>query len=194
MTDSRFLQKLDPPFYVVSDTHWFHNNIVGFSGRDKQIRWLTGKDIDHNDYMVQRWNNVVGRDDTILHLGDLVWGGATSAVFFEEIAPMLNGDKYLILGNHDKKQWKQTYRDAGFKVIKPFTTKVNGKRVSFSHYPLDPSVHHENIIRVHGHIHNNGYPIAADWREGTVPTRENHINVSVEMIDYTPQKITDLIS
>jgi len=53
-----------------------------------------------------------------------------------------------------------------------------------------------NYRHVHGHIHNNGYPVGKGedgWQKGTVKTAYNQINVSVEMIDYTPQKIGALV-
>ncbi len=186
------------PFYVISDTHFYHDNIVKFSGRDKQIEWLIGPDtaerIDHNEYMVQRWNQVVGQDDRILHLGDLFfWRNNGPEKFEEDILPRLNGDKYLIIGNHDKLKVVE-YERMGFKVIEPFTARICNRTVSFDHYPLPWNVNRPGQTHIHGHIHNNGYPIAADWREGSVPTRPGQINVSVEMIDYTPILISDLLS
>lgn len=186
------------PFWVVSDTHWFHNNIVTYSGRDSQIAWLLGPDtakrIDHNEFMVERWNEAVGPDDRVLHLGDVYfWRNPGREKFEEEILPRLNGDKYLILGNHDKDK-PSVYERMGFKVIKPFGMKINGRQVTFDHYPLDRLVEYTGTIHVHGHIHNSGYSLTDDRHDHrSTPMRLGHMNVSVEMIDYTPQLITDLI-
>lgn len=189
---------LEPPFYVVSDTHFYHDNIVKYCDRHPQIAALIGPrkpvhTVDHNAYMVERWNAVVGPDDKVLHLGDLyAWFKDGRTKFEYNILPRLNGDKYLILGNHDKDK-PAVYEEMGFTVLEPFETTINGRRVSFSHYPWEFNEFHEGIIHVHGHIHNNGYPKTSNWADGTEPTQPNQINVSVEMIDYAPQKITDLI-
>src|SRR4051794_21462432 len=88
---------LTPPFYVISDTHWFHKNIVKFCNRDMNHDWI----------MLARWNKAVSPDDTVLHLGDLLLTRSAEKQdqFFDEIAPQLMGRKFLILGNHDNKRW-----------------------------------------------------------------------------------------
>lgn len=176
---------LKPPFYVVSDTHWFHKNIVKFCNRD----------MNHNNIMIDRWNKVVGPTDRILHLGDLLLttNPDLQVKFFDEVAPQLNGDKYLILGNHDNSHWIDYYEDAGFEVIRPFNMKYRGYDISFDHYPTEKGLieRGEQHIRVHGHIHNNGYQhIHSSKKEHK---RYGNINVSVEVIDYTPQPIERLL-
>lgn len=195
---------LPDDFWVISDTHFFHNNIVNFCDRNSHLKRLIGpsqykkKPVDHNTYMVERWNAVVGKDDPILHLGDVAMGRGDSWSRFEfDVAPRLNGDKYLILGNHDDD--RRDWAALGFTVIGEFGQMVNNKTVTFSHYPLDPD-HALGLTsderHVHGHIHNNGYAIISGehgWRHGTTDTSRNQINVSVEVIDYTPQKLSSLI-
>jgi calcineurin-like phosphoesterase family protein len=185
--------------YVISDTHWYHDNIVKYCGRDKQIqelRGVTGPRVDkytHNYYMIDRWNATVKPDDQILHLGDVFsWFGNGPERFENEVLPRLNGDIFLVLGNHDlEEQW---YTQRGIVVLDPFVAKVGGRTVSFNHYPFEPGTHHGKEIRIHGHIHNNGYPKTSNWKDGTDPWLPNQINVSVEVVDYTPQRITHLVS
>lgn len=174
---------LTPPFYVISDTHWFHNNIVDYCGRD----------MNHNQIMIDRWNKTIGPDDVILHLGDVVFTGNANKqkTFFDSVGPSLNGKKYLILGNHDRKSWKRFYEAAGFTVIKPFMIRYRGFDVSFDHYPTDQIEKGDETIRVHGHIHNNGYQNVHVKRKQM--KRYGNINVSVEVIDYTPQPIERLL-
>lgn len=194
---------LPDDFWVISDTHFFHQNIVDYCDRNMHLKRLIGpkqykkKPIDHNVYMVQQWNSVVGKDDPILHLGDVAMGRDSFPRFEFDVLPRLNGDKYLILGNHDDD--KRDWAALGFKVIGEFGMMVGDKCVTFSHYPLDPD--HvlglmDNEYHVHGHIHNNGYPKFMGknaWRYGTTETSRHQINVSVEAIDYTPRKLSSLI-
>lgn len=180
---------MNPPFKVISDTHFYHDNIVKYCNR---MEHTGGR--HHHAYMVDKWNSVVGDTDKVLHLGDLTMvNHRTKQQFLWDIAPRLNGDKYLILGNHDSPKHLEFYTEAGFKVIAPFTMPYKGIRVSFDHYPWKPKEFNQGEVRVHGHIHNNGYPKTTDWRDGAEPTQPNQANVSVEVIDYTPQCIDRLL-
>jgi calcineurin-like phosphoesterase family protein len=168
---------LKPPFYVVSDTHFLHRNIIRYAGRPA----------DHEQMMIKRWTRAVGENDTILHLGDLFFGGKEGYEYFlYQIAPRLTGKKYLILGNHDKR--KCDYDALGFTVIKSFSMWYRGYEVSFDHYPklLDEDSH-KKVFHVHGHIHSNGYARGEDERWG-------NINVSVEVMDYRPHRVTRLLN
>jgi calcineurin-like phosphoesterase family protein len=176
---------LAPPFYVVSDTHFFHKRIVDYCGRD----------MNHNNIMVERWNKAVGPNDVVLHLGDLVFttNANKQRLFFESLGPSLHGQKYLILGNHDRKDWERFYVAAGFAVIRPFSMQYKGYTVSFDHYPANQGAisKGDDNIRVHGHIHNNGYQNVHVKRKQM--KRYGNINTSVEVIDYTPQPIERLL-
>lgn len=165
---------LKAPFYVISDTHFFHERILEFTGRP----------YDHEVMMVKRWQRAVDAGDTILHLGDLFFGGKEGYERFrEELTPILPGRKFIVLGNHDKKRWD--YEALGFTVLKPFSMLYRGYAVSFSHYPqfiTDPK-----SVHVHGHIHNHPYA-----RGET--DRARNINVSVEVMDYRPHRVTRLLN
>lgn len=165
---------LKAPFYVISDSHFFHERIMEFAGRP----------YDHEVMMVKRWQRAVDDHDTVLHLGDLFFGGkAGYERFKEEITPNLPGRKFIILGNHDKRRFD--YEGLGFTVLKPFSMLYRGYTVSFSHYPkfvTDPKA-----IHVHGHIHC--HPYARGEYE-----RARNINVSVEVMDYRPHRVTRLLN
>lgn len=165
---------LKPPFYIISDTHFYHANIIKYCGRP----------YDHEVMMINRWQKVVPWDATVLHLGDLFFGGDEGfAKFSSKITSRLTGKKYLILGNHDKRG--RDYEHLGFEVIDPFTMNYRGWDVSFDHYPKFLGEGKE--LHVHGHIHNHSY--AKDE-----PTRPGNINVSVEMMDYRPHRVTRLLN
>lgn len=134
--------------------------------------------------MITRWQKVVPSDATVLHLGDLFFGGDKGfAQFYAKISHRLTGKKYLILGNHDKPG--RDYEFLGFEVIDPFTVKYRGWDVSFDHYPKFLGEGKE--IHVHGHIHNHSY--AKDEAN-----RPGNINVSVEVMDYRPHRVTRLLN
>ena len=80
--------------FFTSDTHFNHANIIRFCNRPF-------KDVEQmNEVMIANWNNVIGKDDTVFHLGDFCLGGAAE---WTKILDRLNGKIYLIMGNHDLK-------------------------------------------------------------------------------------------
>lgn len=138
--------------------------------------------------MLARWRKIVKPDDVVLHLGDLVAGDDDVYESFRtNVAPHLTGDKYIILGNHDKRKYDY-YQDFGFKVIKPFSMTYRGYTVSFNHYPkFLNEADNAREFHVHGHIHDHSY-------SRNELTRWGNINVSVEMMDYRPQRITRVLN
>jgi calcineurin-like phosphoesterase family protein len=97
-----------------------------------------------------------------------------------------------VRGNHDRGRFS-FYRQCGFQIVKPFEIRWGDKYVvSFSHYPWNEEIEGHampaNMIRVHGHIHNNGYT-----RDAYVPFLKNHINVSVEQTHYRPVNLALLL-
>lgn len=168
--------------WVVSDTHFGHDNIVGFCHRPE----------DHEQVMIAEWRAHVPDDATVLHLGDLAYRG--NARFKNLLAPELTGArKLIILGNHDRQRFS-FYKQSGFSPARPFAIKYgdNQYTVSFSHYPWSDEdegrKQHDRDIRIHGHIHNNGYT-----RDAFVPFLKNHINLSVEQTKYRPVNLKLLL-
>ena len=82
-----------------------HENIIKYCNRGIDGRvFADAREMDA--VMIARWNEVVGPDDTVYHLGDFAlcpdWRK-------REILHSLNGRKILIVGNHD--MWpKSRYR------------------------------------------------------------------------------------
>jgi calcineurin-like phosphoesterase family protein len=146
--------------------------------------------------MLSEWRKEVPPDATVLHCGDLAYRG--NAVFKHLVAKELTGErKLLIRGNHDK-QRDRFYYDCGFKLISPFAITYGslseGTRydISFSHYPWSDEDEGRPMgkrdVRIHGHIHNNGYT-----RDAFVPFLKNHINISVEQTKYRPVNLKLLL-
>lgn len=179
----KFRDDIDPArTWVISDTHFGHRNIVDFSHRPP----------DHESLILEQWAANVGEDDTLLHLGDLVYRG--NAQFRALVAPHLTGGrKLLIKGNHDH-QRPGFYKKCGFKFpVKPFQIRWGSWNVSFAHYPWSDAdetrAQRPNELRIHGHIHTAGYT-----RSAFVPFLRNHINMSVEQTNYQPVNLALLLS
>lgn len=162
--------------FVISDTHFGHTNIIGYCKRPD----------DHEQIMMESWASQVPDDATVLHLGDLCWKGG--GMFKHVIAKHLTGNRKLLLrGNHDKQRYS-FFRQAGFALVRDFEIRYRGYTISFSHYPWNNGPIPNKTIRVHGHIHNQGYS-----RRNYTPYLRNHINVSAEMVLYKPCNLKTLL-
>lgn len=150
--------------FVIADTHFGHANIIKYCNRPF-------KDTDEMDAtMIRNWNKVVKGNDTVIHLGDV---GLGNREYLGNIIKQLNGNKILVMGNHDR--WsEQQYRDMGFKTVSRFPILYNGFYL-MSHAPLQLS-ESTPYANIYGHVHND---------EKYVDT-ENSKCVSVERINYTP--------
>lgn len=164
------------PFHVISDTHFYHDNIVKYCMRPGFKDYGNHDYNRHNEIMIDNWIERIGPNDRILHLGDIAFVNQYTKQDVTDLFNDLPGDKYLIKGNHDTKT-KSFYESLSFTVIEPFTMKWKGHNFSFSHYPKKHLKAKE--INIHGHIHNNAIGFAT----------KRHKNVSVEVISFSPQPI-----
>ena len=160
--------------WIISDTHFGHKNIVKYCNRPER----------HNEIMMNQWVDLVGDEDTVLHLGDVaVWYGDEEEKW-QRIAGAMPGSKYLLRGNHDKIKDSE-WANLGYTVIPEFIHEFDGVRVLFSHYP-DTERGHLWDINIHGHIHNNDY-------DAKYPSGRDYRNVSIEVMDYKPVRLGDIL-
>lgn len=150
--------------WLVSDTHFGHENIIGYCGRP----FAHAAEMD--EAMVERWNGVVKPGDHVYHLGDV-------AIAKRHLATVarLNGRKRLVRGNHDIYRTKD-YLAAGFQEIHGCRVLHN---LILTHVPIHPGSLGRFAGNVHGHIHDQPSP------EG------RYLNVSVERVNYTPITLED---
>lgn len=153
--------------FFISDTHFFHTNILKFIGDDgKRIRPFDSIEAMH-EYMIEKWNSVVKDNDYVYHLGDVTfrYDGA-----FNNLMSRLKGNKRLCIGNHDK-IWNPCLQKA-FQKVEYWKGFKEGNFTAL-HIPTITKPRDGNFW-VHGHTHQRN--IEAD----------NCINVCVEVRDYTP--------
>ena len=82
--------------WFTSDTHFCDEDIMRFEPILPENAH-TRADLD--EYIIEQWNSVVQPEDIVYHLGDV--GKFSSEADAKWIIKRLNGDKYLIMGNHD---------------------------------------------------------------------------------------------
>lgn len=171
----------------------------------------------HDQMLYEKWNNVVGPNDTVLHLGDFAFRG------IEEHTKKLNGNKILLRGNHDLKNGR-TYTEVGWKDViesvkivvgdntfekTPRTDRywnglflgIDDDTILFSHYPIYNN--NEWDVKKYGNITDMLTEIYEDIG-GTLNIHghthtllsdgECCINVSIEHCEsLTPMRIEDVI-
>lgn len=156
-----------PNTFFIGDTHFGHANIIKFEKNARPFATIE----EHDEALVENWNKVVKAKDIVWHLGDFAFGAAKV-----DIAGRLNGDKRLVMGNHDHYPSELYLR---------YFTKLYGavsyKMMLLTHLPVAPPQLERWSVNVHGHMHSFNME---DPR---------YINVSAEQINYTPISFEDVI-
>lgn len=180
--------------YLISDTHFDHSNIIEYCNRP----FSSGEDMDKA--MKGAWNSRVQEDDRVFFGGDIAMARASIAIKY---ANALNGDLVFIDGNHDD----ITQSEAPFPLLNnmTFSYDYNGETYDFFyvHWPAGTEHHKTGEPNyppeseppewfdgwvLHGHVHNNDiekFPF--------VNPEQKYVNLSVEVIGYTPIEIEELI-
>ena len=160
--------------FIVSDTHFGHSNILKFtdSNTGNKVRPEFSCVEEMNEVMVDRWNSIVRDEDIVYHLGDVYFGDG------HKVLSRLKGRKRLILGNHDN--GKASYLQNYFQKILMWRMFPDFNCV-LTHVPIHESGMYSVTYNLHGHIHQNASPT------------DRHINCSVEVQNYTPRCIEELI-
>ena len=134
-----------PSVFFTSDTHFGHKFVAdhrGFQSVDEM-----------NSELVRRWNAVVGRCDRVYHLGDFALGSADAAA---EIANSLNGQIFLIRGNHEAIAEHAKVRPR-FEWIKDYASvKIGDQKIYMLHYAMRVwNCSHHGSWHLYGHSHGN---------------------------------------
>jgi len=160
-----------------SDPHFEHENIIKYCDRP------FGDSKEMVDELIRRYNEVVRENQNVLWVGDCYFKNRG-----KEILDSLNGNKYLLRGNHDKRKKDKEFLSFGFKEVykEHFLSSLDEYDVRFSHYPhfgfsldkryenLRPPIE-DSVVLIHGHCH------AKEKR-----TWMNTVHVGVDAWDFRP--------
>lgn len=173
--------------FYTSDLHFGHKNIIKYDERSfSSIEEM-------NRILINNWNKRVMPGDTVYILGD--FSLYLDAV--EEFAPKLNGQKHLILGNHDHHVGKlrpyfETVSD--YKVIKDGDVKV-----VLSHFfmPNYETAYRDGVM-LHGHSHRNKNAEAEEELKRIMRDKYNipckAYNVGCMYFGYTPATLEEIVN
>ena len=127
--------------------------------------------------MVARWNEVVGPDDEVWHLGD--FAVRQSAARTAELLETLAGTKHLLVGNNDG---PATTGLAGWASVQHYAEmELDGTRLVLCHYPLR-SWHRmaRGALNLHGHSHGRLTPLP------------RQVDVGVDVWNFRPITLADI--
>lgn len=102
--------------------------------------------------MIRIWNSHIQSRDIVYHLGDF-----DLKKDVVQIARRLNGSKYLVPGNHDRKAIKDPAFRREFAEVFPYSyaeISINRQMIVLSHFPYwEWNQIHRGAWHLHGHVH-----------------------------------------
>jgi len=132
--------------FVTSDLHLGHGNILKYDNRPfDNIR-------EHNEAILDRWNDTVSDADEVYYLGDVAFSPQIALQYLSQF----KGKIYYIRGNHERPLKRDNVR-ARFEWVKDYyELDYGGQLFCMSHYPiLEWNKGHRGSIHLHGHTHGN---------------------------------------
>lgn len=186
-----------------ADLHLGHRFVAGLRGLEPK---------EHDQRIVDAWEQHIGANDVIYLLGDISTGSARGTRYALDVISRLPGRKRLIAGNHDpvhpmhrqsltrNAPWWEVFED-----IQPYAVKkINGQKFMLSHFPYSGDHTAEErytqyrlpdcgLPLVHGHVHDlwltngNQYNVGVDHHPAPVPLNviEDWVNNPRPGIWYT---------
>jgi calcineurin-like phosphoesterase family protein len=135
--------------FFTSDTHFGHGGALGLYRRPfSSVAAM-------NAALVAGWNETVGPDDEVWHLGDFAIRQKPEAV--AEILARLHGHKHLVTGNNDP---PTTIELDGWENVQPYAEiTVVGVSLVLCHYPFRSwRGMDKGWVNLHGHSHGRLKP------------------------------------
>ncbi len=159
--------------FFTGDTHFGHGGALGFYRRP--FASVTAM----NAALIARWNETVGPDDEIWHLGDFAIRRPAAVV--ADLLARLQGRKHLVAGNNDP---AATTGCDGWASVQPYVEMTtDGVSLVLCHYPFR-SWHgmDKGWINLHGHSH------------GRLKPQPRQYDVGVDVRDFRPVAIGQILA
>jgi calcineurin-like phosphoesterase family protein len=153
-----------------------------------------------NEMLIQNWNETVTPEDTVYIVGDLCMGQLDTTL---PLVTRLNGNKFLIPGNHDRcwtghhqsqekfERWQKRYEDVGLcilgseEVIDIGEHYVATMMVRLCHFPYSGD-HTDKERYTEFRPEDDGLPLLCGHIHNLWATSGRQFNVGVDVNDYRP--------
>lgn len=173
--------------FFTSDTHFGHENIIKYCNRPFSS-------VDEMDQtLIYNWNNVVGTEDRIYHLGDFTLLGYRK---FAEYLTKLNGEIIIIPGGHDWRwieeidESKITSKSGYFYLLESTLVSLTYSQLSQTKYPQVIVLCHY-AMRVWDRSHYGAWHLYGH-SHGTLPGIGKSFDVGVDNWNYTPVSLDQI--
>ena len=184
--------KENQKIFFTSDLHLNHDNVIKFCKRPFKDRK------EMQEKLIENWNNTVSNNDIIFNLGDFNWFPSRHDT--KKVINKLNGEKYFLLGNHDKWNMYELINDEKFHICQDITvlylkTDIKQYEIVLCHYPLMCYSHsdYSNCYQFFGHIHSlKGEPLTEFGK--LLSLNPYQMDVGVDRWDYKPVEFNELIN
>lgn len=137
--------------WVTSDQHFFHDRPFIYEPRGFKTIW------EMNEALFNRWNEVVGLNDTVYMLGDFMLMNDEEGI---KLLKRLHGRIHMILGNHDTDTRQKLYESCWNVEEVALAARFNYKKYHFfaTHYPcftgnLEKESLKKCTCNLYGHTH-----------------------------------------
>lgn len=134
--------------FFTSDLHIGHKNIIEYSHRPfSNVEEM-------NETLIDNWNKTVPEDGIVFDLGDFAIGGSQ---VWNDALSRLKGKHYLIMGNHDMKNYREGYAKYFEMVTQQMYIQVDDVSIYLNHFPFlcfgGAYREQHNVYAIHGHTH-----------------------------------------
>ncbi|MCR5258564.1 MAG: metallophosphoesterase [Desulfovibrio sp.] len=172
--------------FLTADTHFGHGAVMRYCSRP----FASTEEMD--TALFANWRACIGPQDTVYHLGDVLFGNREQAARLGERIRRLPGRKLLVPGNHD---WRHmALLEAVFDEVIPPLADVrlpvpagtegfwNGW-ATICHYPMSVwNGFYRGSVHFHGHVH------------ARMLDTDRRIDVGVDNWDYAPARLEAVLA
>lgn len=153
-------------YFFTSDQHLGHAKIIQYCHRPfSNVEEM-------NSTIIERFNSVVGKNDTTVHAGDFCWAKNHKEAQ-EKYISKLNGNHIFIKGSHD--HWLPDFAQYMWRK------EINGVLIVVCHYSMRTwERSHYNSWHLYGHSHGRLEPFGKSMDIGVDPN--NFYPLSFEQI------------
>ena len=157
--------------WFTADTHFGHGGALG------RFKRPFASVADMDAALIARWNDCVGGDDEVWHLGDFAY--RVPAARLTDILVRLNGVKHLVTGNNDGTDTEALNGWASVQAYREM--ELAGVRLVLCHYPFRTwNGMYKGAYNLHGHSH------------GQLAGLTRQVDVGVDVWDYRPITLDEI--
>ena len=167
--------------YFTSDMHCGHSKIIEYCNRP----FASAEEM--NETLINNWNKKIPDDGIVFDLGDFAIGGSK---VWNNTLSRLKGKHYLIKGNHDEKNYRESYSKYFELVTQQMYIQVEDVSIYLNHFPFlcfgGSYREQHNVWNLHGHVHLEPQANGKDIKRVLQYSFPTQYDVGVDNNGYKP--------